>query len=130
MKTFGVVLAAALVVAAAALAKEFPPGELRVCGATRCRVVSDAQSGAFSSLLWGDRSVTRAPSPRGGSPVFQLRFEDGPAGAIISATAIRVHGLNCSRFQRGRWYRLRASLRGVASGLTPKRLRTSVPRSC
>ena len=120
----------ALAVAGIASAKEFPPGGLKVCGATRCRVVTDAQSRAFSSLLWGGRPVTRTATPRVGSPIFQLRFRNGSAGAIVSATAIRVHGLNCGRFERGKWYRLPSSLRRVASGLKPKRLRSSVPRSC
>jgi len=121
----------ALVVAGGALAKEFPPGSLLICGATRCRTVKDpAQSQAFSSLLWGDRPVWRAPTPRVGSPIFQLRFKDGPVGAIITATAIRVHGLNCGRFQRGKWYRLSPTLGGVTAGLKPKRLRAPVPRSC
>jgi hypothetical protein len=119
-----------LLVAGSASAKELPPGALKVCGATQCRVVTDAQSGAFSALLWGDRPVTRAPTPPVGSAIFQLRFRDGPAGAIVSATAIRVHGLNCGRFQRGKWYRLPASLRSVTVALKPKRLRASVPPSC
>jgi hypothetical protein len=123
-------ISVALVVAAIASAKEFPPGGLMVCGATQCRVVTDSQSEAFSSLLWGDRPLSRAPTPRVGSPVFQLRVKDGPLGAIITATAIRVHGLNCGRFQRAKWYRLPASLRGVTAGLGPKRLRAPIPRSC
>lgn len=131
MKRFGVVAASALVLAAMAAAKEFPPGSLMVCGADQCRTLSDpAQSRAFSSLLWGGGRVRRAPTPRVGSPVYQLRFRTGPAGAIINATAIRVHGLDCGRFQRGRWYRLPRALRDVAAGLEPKRLRASVPPSC
>jgi hypothetical protein len=130
VRALGVAFASFLVVAVSASAKEFPPGKLRVCGATQCRVVTDAQSRAFSALLWGDARVRRAPTPRVGSPIYQLRFENGPAGAIISATAIRVHGLNCGRFERGKWYRLPATLRGLAAGLKPKRLRASVPRSC
>jgi hypothetical protein len=129
MKLAGTVVLA-LSVATAAFAKEFPPGSLRVCGAAHCRVVADAQSRAFSALLWGDRRVTRAPSPRVGAPVFQLRFKDGPAGALISATAIRVHGLSCGRFQRGTWYRLPRELHRLTAGLKPKRLRAPVPRSC
>jgi hypothetical protein len=123
-------LAAAFAVAGIASAKEFPPGGLKVCGATQCRVVTDSQSHAFSDLLWGERPVTRASTPRLGSPIYELRFKTGPAGAIISATSIRVHGLNCGRFQRGRWYRLPPSLRRMTAGLQPKRLRASVPRSC
>jgi hypothetical protein len=129
----GMRLVAAIAVALAVAgtsAMEFPPGELMVCGATQCRVVTDAQSRAFSALLWGNQPVARAPTPRVGAPIFQLRFKSGPAGVIISATAIRVHGLNCGRFRRGTWYRLPASLRGLGAGLEPKHLRASIPRSC
>jgi hypothetical protein len=96
----------------------------------QCRVATEAQSRAFSTLLWGDRPATRAPTPPVGSPIYQLRFPNGPFGAVISPTAIRVHGLNCGRFERGRWYRLPAALRGVATGLRAKRLRPAVPHSC
>jgi hypothetical protein len=129
MKLAGAVLVA-MVLAGIASAKEFPPRGLMVCGATHCRIVSDAQSRAFSALLWGNRQVMPAPTPRVGSPIFQLRFREGPAGAIITAAAIRVHGLNCGRFQRGRWYRLPPALRGVTGGLKPKQLRAPLPRSC
>jgi hypothetical protein len=130
VRALGVVLASFFLSTVVAAAKEFPPGELMVCGATQCRTVNSAQSGAFSSLLWGDRPVSRAPAPRVGAPIFQLRFKGGPAGAIVNATAIRVHGLNCGRFQRGRWYRLPKHLRGLTAGLKPKRLRASMPPSC
>jgi hypothetical protein len=131
MKLAGVLLAGVLVVAGTSSAKEFPPGSLMICGAKHCRTVTDpAQSRAFSSLLWGDGRVRRAPTPRLGSPIYQLRFENGPAGAIINARAIRVHGLRCGRFQRGKWYRLPPALRGVTAGLEPKRLRASIPPSC
>jgi hypothetical protein len=123
-------LAAGLLVGPSASAKEFPPGSLRICGAAECRVATVAQSKAFSDLLWGNRRVARAPTPRVGSPVYQLRFPSGPVGAIISPTAIRVHGLICERFQRGRWYWLPPSLRGVTAGMTPIRLWHAVPRSC
>jgi len=131
MRIAGGILVIALVVAAGASAKEIRPGDLRICGAAHCRVVNDpGQARAFSDLIWGPSRVVRAPTPPVGSPIFQLRFRDGPAGAIISATAIRVHGLICGRFQRGKWYRLPQSLRRVAAGLEPKRLRAPVPRSC
>jgi hypothetical protein len=131
MRIAGGILAIALVVAASASAKEIRPGDLRICGAAHCRVVNDrGQARAFSDLIWGPSRVVRAPTPPVGSPIFQLRFRDAPAGAIISATAIRIHGLICDRFQRGKWYRLPASLRGVTVGLKPKRLRAWIPPSC
>jgi hypothetical protein len=131
VRALGVAFASFLLVAVPASAKEFPPGSLMVCGVTQCRVVKDPrESKAFSSLLWGNGPVTRAPTPRVGSAIYQLRFRSGPAGAIVSATAIRVHGLRCGRFERGKWYRLPRVLRGVTAGLKPKRLRASVPPSC
>jgi hypothetical protein len=130
VRALGLFLASFFVSAVTATAKEFPPGSLMVCGATQCRAVTDAQSRAFSDILWGDRPVRRAPTPAVGSPIYQLRFPGGPLGAIVSSAAIRVHGINCGRFQRGKWYRLPAELRGVTAGLAPKSLRASIPRSC
>jgi hypothetical protein len=116
---------------AVAFAKEIPPGALHVCGAQHCRVVNDpAQARAFSELLWGDGRVVRAPTPRIGSSVYQLRYSTRPAGAIITASSIRVAGLNCGRFQRGKWYRLPPVLRGLGGRLAPRRLRAFVPPSC
>lgn len=65
-----------------------------------------------------------------GSSIYQLRVKDGPLGAIITPTAIRVHGLDCGRFQRGRWYRLPPTLQHLGAGLQAKRLRATVPPSC
>jgi hypothetical protein len=130
VRALRIALASFFLSAVSAAAKEFPPGELMICGATQCRTVKPAQSRAFSSLLWGEGRVPRGPTPRLGSPIFQLRFKGGPAGAIVNATAIRVHGLNCGPFQRGKWYRLPPSLRGVTAGLKPKQLRASIPPSC
>jgi hypothetical protein len=131
MKRAGYVLAGALIAATSAAAKEIPAGALHVCGAKHCRAVKDpAQARAFSNLLWGDGRLAPAPTPRPGSPVFQLRYRTGPAGAIMTTTSIRVVGLNCGRFQRGKWYRLPRKLRGLAVGLEPRRLTAYVPRSC
>jgi hypothetical protein len=114
----------------AASAKEIPSGGLFICGARHCRVVNAPATRAFSSLLWGPGRVYSAPTPRVGSPIFQLRFKDGPAGVIMNATAFRVHGLFCERFRRGQWYRLPRALRGLTTGLEPKRLRAPIPPSC
>ena len=133
MKRLSACVAVAAVVAGAgaASAKEIRPGDLRVCGVSRCRVVAQAaQARAFFELFWGTGRVRRAPTPRVGAPVFQLRTRTGPAGALLTASSIRVHGLNCGRFERGRWYRLPVRLRGLTKGLAPKRLSATVPRSC
>jgi hypothetical protein len=131
LKALGVLAAVCLAVSAVAWAKEIRPGDLRVCGAKQCRVVNDpADARAFSALLWGEGTLPRAPTPPVGSPVFELRYPDGPVGAIVSRTAIRVHGLNCGRFQRGKWYRLPERLRRLTRGLETRALKARVPRSC
>jgi hypothetical protein len=132
MKPLGTTLAvSALFLVPTAGAKEFQPGDLRVCGAVHCRVLTDAATTrAFGALLYGPGAVASAPTPGLGAPVFRLRFRDGSAGVILSATVFRVHGLNCGRFRRGRWYRLPVPLRGLTAGLKPRLLRPAVPHSC
>jgi hypothetical protein len=133
MKTLLSTLAATALFLAvpAASAKEFQPDDLRLCGARQCRVLNDgATNRRFGSFLYGDGRVVLAPTPKVGSAVFQLRFRDRPAGVILNETSARVHGLNCGRFRRGHWYHLPAALRGLTTGLKPKRLRATVPRSC
>jgi hypothetical protein len=133
MRILGVLAAISLLASGAALAKDISPGDLRICGARHCRAVREpAQARAFADLLWGQSRIARAPTTPTGSPVYQLRFRDrpGPAVALINTTAIRVHGLNCGRFQRGKWYRLPARLKGLTRGLEPRLLTARVPRSC
>jgi hypothetical protein len=131
MRILGGMAALGLILAVSAWAKDIRPGELRICGQKHCHAVKDpAQARGFADLLWGQSRIARATTPSTGSPVFQLRFQDGPVGAIITATAIRVHGLNCGRFQRGKWYRLPARLRGLTRGLQPRSLSARVPHSC
>jgi hypothetical protein len=118
----------ASLLAPSASAKEFPPGDISACGATRCRAVAEAP--ALGRFLYGQRPVVRAPTAPVGAAVYQLRFREGPAGVIVTESAARVHGLNCGRFRRGVWYRLPRALHGLGTGLRPKRLRAHVPPSC
>jgi hypothetical protein len=131
MRVLGAIAVLGLVFCVTTSAKEIRPGELLICGAKHCHTVRDpATANAFAELLWGNEPIVRAPTPRVGSPVFQLRFKDGLRAGLINATAIRVNGLYCGRFRRGRWYRLPRSLRGLGVGLEPRRFTATVPRSC
>lgn len=65
MRIVGPALVIVLIAAAAASAKEIHPGDLRICGATQCHIVTEPrQARAFSSLLWGEAEF-RAHPPRG-----------------------------------------------------------------
>jgi hypothetical protein len=128
-----------LLCSSAATAKDFAPGDLRVCGAKRCVAIESRDAvRAFSSFYYGEGRVAIVARPRLGAPTFEIRFRDGSkAGMVASAMLDRalVYGLNCGRFRRGRWYRLpaRAALevRRLSAPLTPLRVtRRAPPRSC
>ena len=133
------VVAAVLVCCSAATAKDFGPGDLRVCGAKRCVTIENRDAlRSFSAFYYGDGRATVVGRPRLGAPAFEIRFRNGSAAGIVASAKLdlaRVYGLNCGRFRRGRWYRLptRAAreVRRLTVRLTPLRVtRRAPPRSC
>jgi hypothetical protein len=128
---------ATLLGAATATAKDFEPGDLRVCNAAKCTAVFDRRAlKIFSAFYYGEGEVSRAPAPRIGSAAFRLKLNASVAG--IAATRrldrVLVYGLNCGRFQRGVWYRLprpaASAIRRVTAGLKPLHVSRQVPPSC
>ena len=133
------VVAAMFVCCSAATAKDFGPGDLRVCGAKRCVPIENRDAlRAFSAFYYGDGRATVVGRPRLGAPAFEIRFRNGSAAGIVASAKLDralVYGLNCGRFRRGRWYRLpaRATLevRRLSAQLVPLRVtRRPPPRSC
>jgi hypothetical protein len=132
------VVAAALGCPSVAAAKSFAPGDVRLCGAARCVVLVERPLlQALSTFVYGGRPPVRDNRPARGSRTFALRLRDGAVAAIVGGRRldrIRVHGLVCGRFGRGRWYRLPTpigvALTGLGTGLVPRRLGVAVPRSC
>jgi hypothetical protein len=133
------VVAAALLIASAATAKEFQPGGLRVCGVKRCAPITDQKVlDTFSAFLYGSQPARAVHAPAAGARIIDLRFKDRWRAGIVGGTRLDrmlVNGLNCGRFSRGSWYRLppRASLevRRLAATLGPvRRIPIRVPRSC
>jgi hypothetical protein len=132
-----IAVAAALVAAGAALAKEIEPGQLRVCNNAKCPAIFDGGAlKAFSAFYWGNGPVERAPAPSPRAPAFALKLD----GWIIGVAATRrldrvlVYGIYCGRFKRGVWYRLpnRAAmgLRRLTAGLVPQRVPRRIRASC
>jgi len=148
----GVVVA---VLAPAATAKDFQPGDLRVCNVERCVAITSrpalAALGAFYyggacprvATLDGDcmpderRPPRAAPSVRIGAPAFELRFRNGYVTGIVATARLDrflSYGVNLGWFRRGRWYRVppasAAELRRLTAGLTPLRVtRAALARS-
>jgi hypothetical protein len=125
--------AAALAVTPAATAKEFKPGDLRVCNAHRCVPITNRAVlpllGDFYYGVRDPRDPHVAPRPRLGAPAFELRFTNGyVTGIAASARLDRFlsYGVNTGRFHRGVWYRiparLAAELRTLTAGMKPLRV--------
>ena|SRR2546425_3309867 len=124
------VVVASLALTCSAAAKDFKPGDLRVCNAARCVAIADQDVlDAVSTFYYGTSKLSVVPRPRLGAPAFVLRFRNGYATGIVgSATLDRFlsYGVNLDRFERGRWYRVPAlaarELRRLTAGLTPLRV--------
>jgi hypothetical protein len=121
-------------------AKEFGPGELRACNATHCVIVPRSATAGFSAFLYGNGSrpgAVRAPDAT--APGYEIRFVrgngSGPVGLVggVRRDRMRVYGLNCGRFERGRWYALPPALARALQirtrVLAPLRIGPA-PRSC
>jgi hypothetical protein len=121
---------AALAFVATAAAKNFGPGDLRVCGADRCVAVVDADVlPLLGSFYYGGPQPKAVARPRLRSPYFELRFRNGYVTGIAATTrldAFLSYGVYLERFRRGTWYRVpprvAREFRALAASLTPFRL--------
>jgi hypothetical protein len=120
----------ALLVLASAQAKEFRPGDLRVCNAKRCvAITNQAALDSLSALYYSQAPLTGAVAPSVGAPFFQLEFDNGYVTGVVATTRLDrflSYGVNLGRFRRGKWYRVQAvaakELRKLTTGLKPLRL--------
>jgi hypothetical protein len=126
----GVVVVSALFVLPAASAKDFHPGDLRVCNRTHCiAVVNRAVLPQVGSFYYSGPSPARARSPKLGMPYYELRFRNGYVTGIVAARGLDrflSYGVNVGRFTRGRWYavplQVSSEFRRLTLGLRPFRL--------
>jgi hypothetical protein len=131
--------AAANLGAATAAGKDFDPGYLRLCNATRCVPIEDpGVLQALSTFIFdGPRpSLVRRPSPR--ARAYRLGIRGGGAAGLVTSARLdrfQSYGIVCGRFRRGRWYRLperiASELRELAASLAPLRAgAVRLPGSC
>src|SRR5579864_2766247 len=123
MKAAGVVLAAAVLAmafASAAAAKQFKPGDLRVCVAARCLPIMDQHVlNAVSAFYYGRARPARARSPRRRAPYVELRFRDGYVTGVAAGPRFDrflSFGVNLDQFAARTWYAIPARA-AVAIGL-------------
>jgi hypothetical protein len=120
----------ALLVSPSAGAKEFRPGDVRVCNATRCvPILERSLAPQLTSFYYtGPRPVRRA-RPALGTPYYELRFRGGYVTGIVATGRLDrflTYGVHEGRFDEDAWYavprRVSAELRRLADTLSPLRL--------
>jgi hypothetical protein len=135
---FAVLAASALFVLPSATAKDFGPGDLRVCNATRCvPIVKREVLPQLGSFYYSGPALDHRPRPALGTPYYQLRFRNGYVTGIVAARRLDrflSYGVHLERFARDHWYAvprpLSQELRRLTADMRPLRLtRAALARS-
>ncbi len=139
MRTSLVVLVAVpLLLVPSASAKDFGPGDLRVCNAKRCvPIVKRDVLPLLGAFYYSGGALTRHSQPSLGTPYFELRFRNGYATGIVATRQLDrflSYGVHLERFARYQWYgvqrRFAAELRRLTAGMRPYRLtRAAIAKS-
>ena len=129
-RRLGAALLAGIVVllgAVDASAKDFGPGDLRVCNAHRCvPITRRAVLPLLGSFYYSGPKPAAVAAPRFGARAFELRFRNGYATGIAAGPALDrflSYGVHLERFRARVWYQippvLAAEVRRLAAGLKP-----------
>jgi hypothetical protein len=121
---------ASFIFVSAGAAKDFEPGDLRVCNAKRCVAITEQDVlNALGSFYYGVKQPAGVRTPRMDAPYFQLRFRNGYVTGIVATARFDrflSYGVNLNQFSRGKWYRVPAraaiELRDLTAVLKPLRL--------
>ncbi len=132
MRTFLVALVAssALLVLPSASAKDFGPGDLRVCNETRCvPIVSRDVLPQLVSFYYSGPAPAHLRAPDLGTAYYQLRFRNNYVTGIVATRQLDrflSYGVHLERFARNQWYgvprRFSDELRRLTVGLRPLRV--------
>jgi len=124
------VAASTLLVLPSASAKDFGPGDLRVCNATRCVAIVNRQVlPQLGSFYYSGPPPARMRRPPLGSAYYELRFRNDYVTGIVATRQLDrflSYGVYLERFARDKWYALprplSAELRRLTVGLRPLHL--------
>ena len=106
MRTFlvGLVAASVLLVVPSASAKDFGPGDLRVCNATRCvPIVKRDVLPLLGSFYYSGPRLARVRAPALGTPYYELRFRNNYVTGIVATGQLDrflSYGVHLERFAR------------------------------
>lgn len=120
----------ALAALPAASAKEFRPGDVRICNSRHClAVVNRKVLPLLASFYYGDRTPAPVHRPKLGVPYYELRYRNGYVTGIIATRRLDrflSYGVVLGRFTRHQWYRVPREVsrefRRLTVGLRPLRL--------
>jgi hypothetical protein len=121
---------AALLLLPAASAKDFGPGDLRVCNAQRCvPIVKRSVLPLLGSFYYSGPPPARPAQPPLGTRYYELRFDNGYVTGIVAGRALDrflSYGVHLERFEKDVWYsvppRMSAELARLTAGMQPLRL--------
>jgi hypothetical protein len=110
-----------------ATAKDFGPGDIRVCNAKRCvAIVKPNVLPLLGSFYYSGPAPARLRAPALGAAYYELRFRNGYVTGIVATRQLDrflSYGVHLERFDAGTWYavprRLSAELRRLTIGLRP-----------
>ena len=122
--------APALCVVPSASAKDFQPGDLRVCNRTHCvAIVNRGVLPVVGPFYYTGPCPARVRRPKLGTPYYELRTPNGYVTGIVATRRLDrflTYGVNDGRFARDTWYavprKLSAELRRLTVHLRPFRL--------
>jgi hypothetical protein len=121
-----------------ATAKDFGPGDLRVCNVKRCVPIKNRNVlPLLGSFYYSGPPPAIVRAPRMGAPMFELRFKNGYVTGIVATSKLDrflSYGVYLGRFRRGRWYRVPSrmalELRRLTARLEPLRVtRAAIAKS-
>src|SRR5262245_21963895 len=108
MPVLTLLAASALLVLPSASAKDFRPGDLRVCNGSRCvAIVNRDVLPKIGSFYYTGPCPPRAQKPALGVPYYELRFRNGYATGIVATGRLDrflSYGVILERFARDQWY--------------------------
>jgi hypothetical protein len=105
---FSFLAGSALFVLPSASAKDFRPGDLRMCGKTRCvAIVNGAVLPVVGAFYYTGPCPARVETPKLGASYYELRFRNGYVTGIVATQRLDrflTHGVHDGRFARDIWY--------------------------
>jgi hypothetical protein len=126
-----VVVAAALIGASTASAKQFRPGDLKLCSSHTCVAITDRGTlAALTSFYYTGAAPGETQAPKVGAPYYSIKFtSNGYVTGIFAAKQLdrfRSGGISTAQFPTGAWFRvprgLSVALNRLAGQLQPMRV--------